>query len=64
MNEANLKFEFKNIELANNISPSKQSILAKIVREAINNVIKHAHATSVIGSFELKNKQIILCCRR
>ncbi|NWK83819.1 sensor histidine kinase [Staphylococcus sp. GSSP0090] len=50
LKNANLKFEFFNAELAKGINPSKQAILAMILREAINNVLKHAQATSVTGS--------------
>lgn len=50
LKNANLNFEFFNAELAKGISPAKQAILAMILREAINNVLKHAHATSVTGS--------------
>lgn len=46
---ANLLFEFKNADRAQSLSPTKQSALAMILREAINNVIKHAGATKVIG---------------
>ena len=37
------------------MSPVRQSTLAMILREAINNIIKHAHATKVEGN--LINKQ-------
>ncbi len=45
---------------AKSLNPAKQSILSMIFREAINNVIKHAHATEVIGELKVHEHQIIL----
>ena len=60
LKNANLNFEFFNAELAKGISPAKQAILAMILREAINNVLKHAHATSVTGSLTETQNDITL----
>lgn len=58
LNNANLKFTFHNKGGAKSLNPAKQSILSMILREAINNIIKHAQATEVIGA--LKDEQSIL----
>ena len=47
LQNANLDFKFNNKSAAKSLNPAKQSILSMIFREAINNVIKHAHATEV-----------------
>lgn len=49
LQNANLDFKFNNKSAAKSLNPAKQSILSMIFREAINNVIKHAHATEVKG---------------
>ena len=38
------------------MSPTKQSILVMIAREAINNVIKHANASKVHGQLRAMNE--------
>ncbi|MEB8121648.1 sensor histidine kinase [Staphylococcus xylosus] len=60
LSNANLKFEFVNVEIASRINPSKQSILAMILREAINNILKHSNATSVHGELNEKENETIL----
>jgi len=60
LNNANLNFKFHNVELANGINPSKQSLLAMLLREAINNILKHAQATSVEGYLTESPEDIIL----
>lgn len=55
LNNANLKFVFHNKGGAKSLNPAKQSILSMILREAINNIIKHAQATEVVG--ELQEEQ-------
>ncbi|PKI12363.1 sensor histidine kinase [Staphylococcus shinii] len=57
---ANLTFEFVNVEIASRINPSKQSLLAMILREAINNIIKHSNATAVYGELNEKDNEITL----
>ncbi|REI06412.1 sensor histidine kinase [Staphylococcus felis] len=57
---ANLKFHFENVALSYSMSPTKQSFLAMILREAINNVIKHADATEVRASLSQDSQGIIL----
>lgn len=47
LKNANLSFEFKYEGRASELSTTKQSTLSMILREAVNNVIKHAHATKV-----------------
>ncbi|WP_409327813.1 histidine kinase [Staphylococcus pseudoxylosus] len=60
LSNANLTFEFANVEIASRINPSKQSILAMILREAINNILKHSNATSVYGILIEKENEITL----
>lgn len=60
LRDANLKFIFKNKGVAKSLNPAKQSILSMILKEAINNVIKHAHATEVIGQLVEEHQQIKL----
>ena len=60
LQNANLHFKFHNKSAAKSLNPAKQSILSMIFREAINNVIKHAHATEVTGELEVHEHQIIL----
>ena len=60
LQNANLHFKFNNKSAAKSLNPAKQSILSMIFREAINNVIKHAHATEVIGELKVHEHQIIL----
>ena len=55
LNNANLKFTFHNKGGAKSLNPAKQSILSMILREAINNIVKHAQATKVVG--ELQEEQ-------
>ncbi|MDU6764600.1 MAG: sensor histidine kinase [Staphylococcus sp.] len=47
LKDANIQFELKNIRKVNVLTPTKQSILSMILREAINNVIKHAKASKI-----------------
>lgn len=47
LKDANIQFELKNIKKVNVLTPTKQSILSMILREAINNVIKHAKASKI-----------------
>ncbi|GGI39433.1 sensor histidine kinase [Mammaliicoccus stepanovicii] len=47
LKNANLSFEFKYEGRASELSTTKQSTLSMILREAVNNVIKHAYATKV-----------------
>ncbi|PTF01632.1 sensor histidine kinase [Staphylococcus devriesei] len=60
LKDANIAFEFKNKKGANSLNPAKQSLLAMILREAVNNVIKHAHASSVKGEIEYHTQGIKL----
>ncbi|WP_436861880.1 sensor histidine kinase [Staphylococcus caeli] len=60
LNNANLNFKFQNVELANGINPSKQSLLAMLLREAINNILKHAQATCVEGRLIDSSQDITL----
>jgi two-component system sensor histidine kinase DesK len=58
--EANLTFEFNNTEYAEKLSATRQSIMAMILREAINNVVKHAQATKIEGQLQLGDKELKL----
>ncbi len=53
LKDADIDFTFENKELAQVLSPTKQSMLVMITREAINNVIKHANASKVHGKLKL-----------
>ncbi|WP_258007261.1 sensor histidine kinase [Staphylococcus sp. 17KM0847] len=59
----NISLEFYNIECTATLSPTKQSRLAMILREAVNNVIKHAQATKVVGQCIEKEKSFIMIIR-
>lgn len=61
LKDANISFDFYNANIAKTMSPVRQSTLAMILREAINNIIKHAHATKVEGNLINKQEKIILC---
>lgn len=58
LENANLLFEFRNADRAKSLSPTKQSALSMILREAVNNVIKHAKATKVTGEIIEENNSI------
>ncbi|MDT3959682.1 sensor histidine kinase [Staphylococcus kloosii] len=60
LNEANLTFEFNNAKYAEKLSATRQSILAMILREAINNVVKHAQATKIKGQLKLTDDALKL----
>jgi two-component system sensor histidine kinase DesK len=60
LREANLTFEFNNTEYAEKLSATRQSIMAMILREAINNVVKHAQATKIEGQLQLGDKELKL----
>lgn len=47
LKEAHLAFHFDGVSLAHALNPAKQGLLAMVLREAINNIIKHANATAV-----------------
>ncbi|PCF84956.1 sensor histidine kinase [Staphylococcus intermedius] len=47
LQDANLEFQFEGVQFAHALNPAKQGLLAMVLREAINNVIKHANATTV-----------------
>lgn len=52
LKDANIHFNFENIRGASSLNPTKQTILSMILREAINNVIKHAEASEINGKIE------------
>ncbi|MBH4868992.1 sensor histidine kinase, partial [Staphylococcus aureus] len=56
LKDADIQFTFENKELAQLLSPTKQSILVMLAREAINNVIKHANASKVHGQLRAMNE--------
>lgn len=60
LKNANLSFEFNHAIRANILSPTKQSALSMVLREAINNVIKHAQATKVTGTIIENDQNIIM----
>ncbi|RIO12896.1 sensor histidine kinase [Mammaliicoccus sciuri] len=60
LENANLSFEFNNADRAQSLSPTRQSALSMILREAVNNVIKHAQATKVTGEIVEENKYLTL----
>ncbi|CDR50131.1 sensor histidine kinase [Staphylococcus schweitzeri] len=55
LKDADIQFSFENEGLAQVLSPTKQSMLVMIAREAINNVIKHANASKVHGKLQTAN---------
>lgn len=50
LNETSIDFQFEGASIARTLNKGKQSTLAMILREAVNNIIKHAEATKVSGS--------------
>ncbi len=60
LKNANLSFEFNHAIRASILSPTKQSALSMVLREAINNVIKHAQATKVTGTIIENDQNIIM----
>ncbi|MBT2814621.1 sensor histidine kinase [Staphylococcus coagulans] len=60
LKNANLEFHFDNASLSQSLPPTKQALLTMILREAINNVIKHAEATKVSASLSRRDKEIVL----
>ncbi|WP_415363236.1 Two-component system sensor histidine kinase [Mammaliicoccus lentus] len=60
LKNANLSFEFNHAISASILSPTKQSALSMVLREAINNVIKHAQATKVTGTIIENDQNIIM----
>lgn len=60
LENANLLFEFRNANKAHSLSPTKQSALSMILREAVNNVIKHAKATKVTGEIFDENDKLTM----
>ncbi|HCW7124168.1 TPA: sensor histidine kinase, partial [Staphylococcus aureus] len=60
LKDADIDFTFENKELAQVLSPTKQSMLVMITREAINNVIKHANASKVHGKLKTVNNHKLL----
>lgn len=52
LQDANIHFHFENKRGASSLNPTKQTILSMILREAVNNVIKHAQATEINGKIE------------
>ncbi|MGG7071239.1 sensor histidine kinase [Staphylococcus aureus] len=60
LKDADIGFTFENKELAQVLSPTKQSMLVMITREAINNVIKHANASKVHGKLKTVNNHKLL----
>ncbi|HEC2146601.1 TPA: sensor histidine kinase [Staphylococcus delphini] len=47
LKDAYIQFHFEGVQLAHTLSPAKQALLAMVLREAMNNIIKHADATTV-----------------
>lgn len=60
LSEANLKFEFSNAQYAEKLSETRQSVMAMILREAINNVVKHAQATKINGQLQISDNNLKL----
>lgn len=58
LKQADITFDFEGQSTARTLNKGQQSILAMLLREAINNIIKHAHATKVTGT--LKEAQHII----
>ncbi|MCS4486173.1 sensor histidine kinase [Staphylococcus americanisciuri] len=60
LNHANIVFAFKGAERTEILSPTKQATLAMVLREMVNNIIKHAQATNVIGRIDEKDDKMTL----
>ena len=60
LKDANIQFELKNIRKVNVLNPTKQSILSMILREAINNVIKHANASKICCEVRQEKNELYL----
>lgn len=60
LKDANIQFELKNIRKVNVLTPTKQSILSMILREAINNVIKHANASKICCEVRQEKNELYL----
>lgn len=60
LEDAHIEFSFTNKNIVQSMNPARQSMLAMILREAINNVLKHAHATEVTGELKEKDNRIIM----
>ncbi|WP_070684065.1 sensor histidine kinase [Staphylococcus simulans] len=58
LKQADITFDFEGQSTARTLNKGQQSILAMLLREAVNNIIKHAHATKVTGT--LKEAQHII----
>ncbi|MHD0397042.1 sensor histidine kinase [Staphylococcus simulans] len=60
LKQADITFEFRGQSTAQTLNKGQQSILAMLLREAVNNIIKHAHATKVTGSLKEERQRITL----
>lgn len=49
LQETGIQFNFENAKVAKSINKGRQSILSMILREAVNNIVKHSEATRVSG---------------
>jgi signal transduction histidine kinase len=55
-----IKFAFEGNALADRLPPSMETVLFRIVQEAITNIIRHANASSVCIRLDLDNNDLIL----
>lgn len=60
LKDTNIHFYFENKRGASALNPTKQSIISMILREAVNNTIKHADATEIDGKIEAGSDKIKL----
>lgn len=60
LDQADIAFEFKGEDQARTMNRGQQSVLSMILREAVNNIIKHAHATKVNGWLKEEKQTIVL----
>ena len=49
LQETGIQFNFENAKDCQIINKGRQSILSMILREAVNNIVKHSEATRVSG---------------
>lgn len=47
LKDAQIDFAFSNTQIVASLNPAKQALVSMILKEAINNIIKHANATEV-----------------
>ncbi|MDQ7158270.1 sensor histidine kinase [Staphylococcus warneri] len=60
LKDAQIDFAFSNTQIVASLNPAKQALVSMILKEAINNIIKHANATTVKINVSDYQKYIML----